>query len=164
MKWIKKIVCLMTVAALALTGCGDSGEGGSNVDVSALGGELSALDTELPSMETVTNTSENAETAFAVLADYDYAKIDSFYYAYSASGSPEEIAVISVKEKNDVADLMKALQNHLDSRRQTFQAYDPDQVSMVDNAIITYQGKVLLYACSKKNGVMQDKFKEKVAA
>ena len=164
MRTMKKITCLMVIAVLAMTGCGDSGEGGSSVNVTELGKELIALDSDLPEMETVTNESDSAETTFAVLADYDYAKIDGFYYTYSATGTPEEIAVISVKEKNDVADLMKALQNHLDSRRQTFQQYDPEQVSMVENAVITFEGKTLLYATAKKNGVMQDKFKEKLAS
>ncbi len=164
MMYMKRIICLVMIASLMLVGCGDSGEGSSHVDASSLGTELAALDTELPSMETVTNTSDNAETAFAVLADFDYAKIESFYYSYSASGTPEEVAVIVTKEKNDVADLMKALQTHLDTRRQTFQQYDPDQVAMVENAILTFQGNVVFYAASKKNGVMQDRFKEKTAS
>ncbi len=163
MKYVRKMICLMTIAALIFTGCG-SESGGSSVDVSALGAELAALDTELPTMETVTNTSENAETAFAVLADFDYAKVDSFYYSYSSSGSPEEIALINVKEKNDVADLMKALQTHLDSRQQTFQQYDPEQVAMVESAVLTFQGNTVLFAAAKKNGVMQDKFKEKMGS
>ena len=96
MKNRKKILALMMIAALVFTGCGDAGAGGSSVDVSSLGAELVALDPELPTMETVTNTSENAETAFAVLADFEYAKVDQFYYTYSAGGTPEEIAVVAV--------------------------------------------------------------------
>lgn len=164
MRYLKKWIGILVLTAIALTGCGGEDSGGSSVDPSALGAELAALDTELPKMETVTNTSDNAETAFAVLADFDYAKVDAFYYSYSADGTPEEIAVIKVKEKNDVADLMNALQTHIDSRRQTFEQYSPEQVSMVENTILTFQGDVVLYAASKKNGVMQDKFKEKIGA
>ena len=158
-KRFTRILCVLTVAVLALTACGSS-ESGSAVDTSKIGNDMLALDGELPEMETVTNTSENADVSFAVLADFDYEKVENFFYSYSAAGSPEEVAVIALKEKNDVADLMKALQTHIDSRRQTFEQYSPEQVSMIESAILTYSGNVVLYAVSKKNGAMQDTFKQ----
>lgn len=157
----KRVICLMMCLVLMLgtIGCGDSSDGKS-VDMTTLQNDLPALDDELPEMTTVTDQSSDAEASFSVLADFDYAKVDHFFYSYSKSGSPEEIAVISVKDKLDVTDLMKALQNHIDSRTATFQQYSPEQVQMVESSILTYEGTYVLYAVSKKNGLMQDKFKE----
>ncbi len=161
-KLIRTLICALAVTALAITGCGSEEGGEASVDTAKIGADLLALDADMPEVETVTSASENADVSFAVLADFDYEKVDSFYYSYSKDGSPEEIAVIAVKEKGDIADLMKALQAHIDSRRGTFEQYTPEKVSMVENAILTYQGKVILYAVSKKNGAMQDTFKQTV--
>lgn len=159
---LTRVICILTIVALALVGCGSDGDQTSSVDVAQLGEELLALDPEIPEMEKVNGSAENADVTFAVLADFDYEKIDNYFYAYSSSGSPEEVAVIALKNKSDAGDLMKALKAHIESRKNTFQQYTPEQVGMLDNAILTYQGNVVLYAVDSKNGIMQDTFKEKV--
>ena len=154
-------VCLMSV--FVLTGCGDDASGdGVNVDLQALMDEMKATDTALPQMSTVTESSENAEATFAVLADFDYSKVDQFIYSYSETGSPEEIAVVHVADKAAVGDLMKVLQAHIDSRLGTFRAYSPEKASIVEGAVLTYSDKYVFLAITPTSGAMQDIFKSKV--
>ena len=154
------VVCCL-VMAVGLTACGDSGSSSPDVDISALVEEMKQTDTSIPKMSTVTEASENAETTFSVLADFDYAKIEKFVYSYSETGSPEEIAVILTKEKANVGDLMKALQAHIDSRRSTFKQYDPEQASIIEGATLTFQDRYVLLAIAPTSGAMQDIFKKK---
>lgn len=159
----KAVVLILCVTMLlSLAGCGGD-SGGSSVDLTALMDEMKKTDSGLPEMSTVTEASENAESTFAVLSsDFDYSKVDKFIYSYSDTGSPEEIAVVYVKDKAAVGDLMKALQAHIDSRRGTFQAYSPEKVSVVEGAVLTYQGQYVLLAITPTSGAMQDVFKGKV--
>ena len=162
----KKTVTLIMVLVMLLTcvGCGDSGEGesGASLEMAATLEEMKKTDTQMPKTLTVTNTDENAEATFAVLTDFDYAKVDSFTYCYSDEGTPEEIAIVLVKEKSSVGDLMKALQAHIDSRKATFEAYDPAQAAVVENAVLTFQDRYVLMAIGSTAGAMQDIFKNAV--
>ena len=160
----KKIIALILAATmlLACVGCGD-GDGGSgsgeSIDMASMLEEMKKTDTKMPSMKTVSSKDENAEATFAVLTDFDYEKVEEFIYSYSEEGTPEEIAIIKVKEKSAVGDLMKALQAHVDSRKSTFQAYDPEQASVVENAVVTYKDNYILLAIGSTSGAMQTVFK-----
>lgn len=160
-RYIAALCCLVLLAGL--TACGDDAGAGSDVDLSSIVEEMKKTDTSIPEMKTVTEASENAETTFAVLTDFDYSRIVKFTYSYSATGSPEEIALITVKEKADVGDLMKALQTHIDSRLATFQQYDPEQASVVEGAVLTFQDRTVCLAIAPTSGAMQDVFKTKMS-
>lgn len=154
------VSCVMAIALL--TACGDGGSDGPDVDLQALMDEMKTTDTALPQMSTVTEASENAEATFAILADFDYSKVDKFIYSYSETGSPEEIAVVHVTDKAGVGDLMKALQAHIDSRLGTFRQYSPEKASVVEGAVLTYSDKYVLLAITPTSGAMQDIFKKKI--
>ena len=70
----------------------------------------------------------------------------------------EEIAVITLKDEADVAELMESLHTHLKNRKGTMQAYAPDQVSMLEDAVITYKKNCVVLIVSEKSGVVQRAF------
>ena len=150
------------MSAMVLTGCGDDSSDDKNIDLMAVVEEMKGTDTALPELLTVSETTENAEATFAILADFDYSKVDKFVYTYSSTGSPEEIALIHVADKASVGDLMKALQAHIDSRLGTFRQYSPEKASIVEGAVLTYSDKYVLLAITPTSGAMQDIFKSKI--
>ena len=154
------ILCVMAVTLLSA--CGDEKTEAVSVDLQALLDEMKTTDSALPKMSTVTESSENAEATFAILADFDYSKVDKFIYSYSDTGSPEEIAVVHVADKAAVGDLMKSLQAHIDSRLGTFRQYNPDKAAVVEGAVLTYSDKYVLLAITPTSGAMQDIFKKKI--
>ena len=163
---LKKILTLTlcTMMLFTLVACGESGSSDSaNVDFNAMIEEMKKTDTSMPETATITESSDNAETTFSMLAEgFDYGKIDKFSYCYSTTGSPEEIAIVLVKDKAAVGDLMKALQAHIDARKSTFQAYSPEKASVVDQAVLTYSGNYVFMAIGATSGAMQTIFKEKI--
>ena len=161
-KVLKKIAAFCLVLNLVLSGCGQASSG-KNVDMNKLREDMIAADTQLPDMLTVTEESDSAEASFAVLADFDFEKVERFFYCYSESGSPEEIAVIQLKDKGDAADLMTALNQHIESRKSTFQQYSPEQVDMVEKAVLTFEENYVTLIISAKCGAVQDVFKAALA-
>ncbi|MBO6108071.1 MAG: DUF4358 domain-containing protein [Eubacterium sp.] len=156
---VSVLMCL--VMSISMTGCGSDQGSDVQIDMKAVVEEMKATDTEMPETTMVDETSESAEETFSVLCDFDYSKIEKFVYLYSETGSPEEVAVILCREKASVGDLMKALQTHIDKRRATFEQYSPEEVAVVENAVLTFEGKYVLLAIAPKSGAMQDIFKSK---
>ena len=160
-----KIIGLTLCLALsvALTGCGggdDSADTEKTIDMAAVVDQMKAVDSDIPEMTVVTSDTDGADATFSILSDMDYGKIDGFVYASSVTGSPEEIAIVKVKEKANVGDMMNSLKAHLESRKATFTQYSPEQVSMIDGAIVTYEGNYIVMAVADKSGAMQDVFKK----
>lgn len=93
-------------------------------------------DKSLPDMTTVSSSNDNAEDLFSYLSDYDYEKVDGFFLAYSSEGLADEIAVVRLKNKADVAGMIKSLEDHVDGRRKLYESYQPDQVNRVQNALL----------------------------
>ena len=164
---LKKILTLTlcTMMLLTIVGCGgESSEGGASADIdyAPIIEEMKKTDSEMPDTMTIDQTSDKAQTTMEMVAEgFDYSKIKKFSYCYSTTGSPEEIAIIETTEKSGVGDLMKALQSHIDARRSTFQAYDPEKATVVDQAVLTYSGNTVFMAIGSTSGAMQNIFKEK---
>ena len=161
-KTLTLVLCFLML--LTVVGCGDSGGDAANVDFAPIIEEMKKTDTQMPETATITEASDNAETTFDMLAEgFDYSKVEKFIYCYSTTGSPEEIAIILVKDKSGVGDLMKALQVHIDSRKSTFQAYSPEKANIVDQAVLTYQDRYVFMAIGSTSGAMQDIFKKSIS-
>ena len=60
----------------------------------------------------------------------------------------DEIAVISVKNKNDAAAAETSLQEHIKHRVSLYETYDPTQVPKLNNALIFTEGRyAVLIVC-----------------
>lgn len=123
--------------------------------------------TDLPEMNTDKSGDSKAEHIFAVLSDIEYDRIEDFTYlrAKEDNNLAEEIAVIRVKDKNDLAIVKKGLEERVTHRKDYFVQYNkPDEVTKVENAVITVKGNyaVMIIGNQAGNGKYEfEKFLDK---
>lgn len=163
MKYMKKAVCLI-LAALMLAGAwgctSSAGPDEPTVDPETIVRAMLAVDTTLPKMVERSSSDDSAKDNFFYLSDLDYSKVGSYFYAYADAGTAEEMAVVKLKDKSDAAALMESLHEHVKARQGTFEEYDPEQVPLTENAVVTSQGRYVVLIVSKKNGLAQNEFKK----
>ena len=66
-------------------------------------------------MLNASSAEENAEENFKHISDLDYSKVDSYFVSYSEEGLADEIAVIAVKDPQDVKEAKESLDDHRDA-------------------------------------------------
>lgn len=152
--------CVLLLAA-AICGCGSDETGqenGAAIDMQALQKSMLAADTTLPEMKVATGDEEQAELNFGAFSDFEYDRVQNYFYAYAADGGVQEIAVVQLKDAGDAAALMNTMQNHLEDRRGALTAYAPDQLPLVDHAVIKQKGCLVAMIISEKSGLVQQAF------
>lgn len=161
MNRIKQAACL-ALAALALAACfgctGAAQPAGPDLDPAEMVRAMMEADTTLPEMATRSSTDADAKDSFFYLSDMDYKKVDAYFYAYADAGTAEEMAVVKLKNGADAAALMDSLHDHVAARQGTFEEYDPEQVPLTQDAVITREGRYVVLIVSKKNGLAQNVF------
>ena len=146
---MKKIILLFMSALILITGCNAD----SSVSMDALKDSMLGAAQGLPEMWEVTDKSENAEQLFTYLSDMDYSKVAEFFFEYSNSGSPEELAVIRVKNAADVQVAANSLKSHAQGRAALYKQYSPEDATLPENAIIfTKNDAAVMIIC--KNGLV----------
>lgn len=163
MNFLKKALCL-TLAALMLAGCfgcsNEANSDGPDLDPETMVRAMMAVDTTLPEMVTRSSSEAEAKDNFFYLSDLDYGKVDAYFYTYADAGTAEEIAVVKLKNKSDAAIMMDSFHKHVEARQGTFEEYDPEQVPLTEDAVITSEGRYVVLIVSKKNGLVQQEFKK----
>lgn len=152
------ICALLLTAGLAGCGSGKTAQEDPAVDMQALQETMLAADTTLPEMKVATSDEEQAELNFTVFSDFSYERVQSYFYAYAADGGSQEIAVVQLKDVADAAALMNSMQAHLEDRRGALAAYAPDQITLVDHAVIKQRGSLVAMIVSEKSGLVQQAF------
>ncbi len=163
MTYMKKLACLVlaALAMAALGGCaGQAEDDGPDLDPETICKAMLAADTTLPEMVARSSGDPEAKDSFTYLSDLDYGKVDSYFYAYADAGTAEEMAVVKLKDRSDAAALMSSLHDHLEARRGTFAEYDPEQVPLTEDAVVTREGRYVALIVSKKNGLAQKEFQK----
>ncbi len=163
MKHLKQTLCLALAALTLAAACGCSSGADPDepdLDPAAVAQAMLKVDTTLPEMVEKSSQDADAKDNFFFLSDLDYSKVDSYFYAYADAGTAEEIAVIKLKDKSDAAAMMDSLHKHVESRQGTFEEYDPEQVPLTQDAVVTREGRYVALIVSKKNGLVQKKFQE----
>ena len=154
------LVCVLLLTA-GIAGCGSEEtmqENGAAVDMQALRESMLAADTTLPKMKVATSDDEQAELNFSAFSDFAYDRVQSYFYAYAADGGSQEIAVVELKDAGDAAVLMNTMKDHLEDRRGALVAYAPDQLPLVDHAVIKQKGHCVAMIISEKSGLVQQAF------
>jgi len=163
-KTVKKVVMMGLVAGLmcvSLAGCEKKGKKVEPiVDMKAFEERMLDADTTLPEMKKVSGLDENAELNFTALSDFEYEKVEDYFYCYAQDGDVQEIAVIALKDEKDAAAALKSLHNHVDNRVGTLQEYSPEKVDMAKNAVITSEGRYVTMIICEKTGLVQNAFKD----
>jgi len=157
-KWAA-LLLLPAIGCMLMTGCGSS-DTGSSVSLSDLQTAMLAADEQLPEMTVISGSDENASLNFTSLCDFDYENVEDYFYAYATDGTAPEIAVVEVKDSLDIPELMDDLKEHVEQRKGTMEAYSPDQVTLVENYVLTSQDQYVTLIISPQNGLVQNAFKE----
>ena len=156
------LVCVLMLAADAV-GCGGKTEQKTDVavDMQALQEAMLAADTTLPEMKVVTSEDEQAELNFSAFSDFSYDRVQSYFYAYAADGGSQEVVVVQLKDASDAAALMNTMKAHLEDRKGTLSVYAPDQLPLVDHAVIKQKGSLVTMVIAEKSGLIQQAFEAK---
>ena len=153
------LVCVLALTA-SIAGCGGKTDQKteSPVDMQALQESMLAADTTLPEMKVATSEDEQAELNFSAFSDFSYERVASYFYAYAEDGGSQEIIVVELKDAGDAAALMNTMKAHLEDRRGTLSVYAPDQLPMVDHAVIKQKGSLVAMIIAEKSGLIQQAF------
>ncbi|MBO5155011.1 MAG: DUF4358 domain-containing protein [Eubacterium sp.] len=154
------LICVLTLSA-GIAGCAEKKTAQGNesaVDMQVLQESMLAADTTLPEMKVATSDDEQAELNFSAFSDFEYDRVQSYFYAYAADGGTQEVAVVQLKDAGDAAALMNTLKDHLEDRRGALTAYAPDQLPLVDHAVIKQKGALVTMIISEKSGLIQQAF------
>ena len=133
---MKKIISVM-LALVVLLQCGCGGTKTSDtVSMYDLRQTMEAADTSLPEMLNASSADENAADQFAYISDLDYDKVDSFFLSYAKEGTADEIAVVAVKDVNDIDEAKQGLETHRQNRRKLLDQYEPEEVKRIDDGLV----------------------------
>lgn len=133
---MKKIISVM-LALVVLLQCGCGGTKTSDtVSMYDLRQTMEAADKSLPEMLNASSADENATDQFAYISDLDYDKVDSFFLSYAKEGTADEIAVVAVKDVNDIDEVKQSLETHRQNRRKLLDQYEPEEVKRIDDGLV----------------------------
>lgn len=166
MKKVKKLFALISIltGVTMLVACGNDGtqEKENSKDNGKVTGYtskeiydiVSGAMKDIPEMDTVTSDDENAESVFLVFSELDYDKVEDFVISYSKVGLADEIVVVHTKSGEDVEELKDDLEERLESRKGTFEEYNPEEQTKFTGACVLAQDNcvVLLIGNQAQNG------------
>lgn len=167
MKKVSKIltgILCVTLLVTALCGCGGKEAPEARVDMSKLQETMMAADDSLPEMKSIDSTQEDAEELFSSLSDVDYDKVQDYFFCYAAEGTASEVAVVFVKDEEDVPEVEKSLREHIESRILTYQNYSPDQVEIAEKALVFSNGNYVAYVMHESPSYIKASFEKMMDA
>lgn len=126
---------MLALVVLLQCGCGGT-KTSDTVSMYDLRQTMEAADKSLPEMLNASSADENAADQFAYISDLDYDKVDSFFLSYAKEGTADEIAVVAVKDINDIDEVKKSLEAHRQSRRKLLDQYEPEEVKRIDDGLV----------------------------
>ena len=151
---MKKIISVM-LALVVLLQCGCGGTKTSDtVSMYDLRQTMEAADKSLPEMLNASSADENAADQFAYISDLDYDKVDSFFLSYAKEGTADEIAVVAVKDVNDIDEAKQSLETHRQNRRKLLDQYEPEEVNPIDDGLVFAKNQyAVLIICDDASAV-----------
>jgi len=136
----------------------------AKVDFTELSKAMISSDATMPDMTVLYGTDDLAADYFAQVAeDFDYDKVDNFFFAYAEAGSPETIAVVYVKDAADTSKCEKGLRKAVDSRIDRANTYAPEQVDVLDSAEIYSEGNYVVLIIGGNSDSIKAAFEAELA-
>lgn len=166
---MKKILCLIMIAALLLVGCGDSkgskstsesapAEVTKKADISTIKDAMLAADKDFPEMLSVTSENDNAENQFAYVSSESYDKVEEYVFMYASEGTAEEVVVVKLKDQADVAAMKTSIEGHVATRIKQFETYDATQVPMCKEGTVFSNGNYVVLIIAKDVTAVKNAF------
>lgn len=150
-RFIKRGIAMILIAGtvLATCSCGNKKEEkedvGKYTSTEIVEKVVSGMN-NLPEMKTIKSGDTSADKKFNTLCDVDYGKVEDFTYEYAKDSSKaDEVVVIRMKSKSDMAIVKKALEERTEKRVGYFNTYDPSLVPVVEAAQISIKDNYVLY-------------------
>lgn len=149
---MKKLLSAVLVPVMLFTACSsDSGNAAADVDPADV---ISAVLAQVPISSAVEKGTDDVADYYV---DLDTSELDSASFSLCGSGAlPDEAAVFRFKSANAASAAETALQSKLDSRKETFATYTPDEMYKLETAKIYSVGSYAVYLAVSDN----DKAKE----
>ncbi len=146
----------MVVLITGLTACSSETQETSNAAPSEV---VKAVLEEVPIESVVEKDESKLEDYYT---DLDTSKVESAAFALCGSGSyPDEIAVIKCNSATDAEAAKTALQARLDSQKELYSTYTPDEMYKLDGAIIYTKGEYAIFIAlsdnEKAKSIVEDK-------
>jgi len=103
---------------------------------------------------------DDAANIFTNISDMSYSKVEGFfvYYATNGTGNADEIAVIQVKNADDLTEARKSLEAHLEKRKSLYSTYDKSQLKKLEGARIATNGTCAVLIVGDESDKISDAF------
>lgn len=159
---MKRILPLLLGIFAALTLCACTGSTPSDtVDMGELQTAMLAAGT-FPDMLSYTGDMDSASRNFSYISTLDYDKVENYLLSFSNEESPDEIAVIAVKDPADAQEAADSLNDHKAYRCNIFRQYEPDQLSRAENGIIFTKEQYAVLIIAENPQAIREAFEAQV--
>lgn len=143
------IIVMLAASFITMTGCSSESSGASCRDI------LNGCKKIAPegSFDTMVCYGEDLyEDSFDNLYGIQFKDISDGAILYTESGGlADEISIVCMKDNSDVQVARQKLQERIESRRNTFAGYKPEEVYKLDNASVIVQGNYAAIIISDDN-------------
>ncbi len=155
---IKNLLCAVLTPVMLFTACsGEGGEAAADVNPADV---VSAVLAEVPISSSVEKGTEDVGSYYSGM---DTAELDSAAFSLCGSGAlPDEIGVFKFKSSDAAKTAEEALQSKLDSRKESFATYTPDEMYKLETAEIYSKGNYAVYIALSDNGRAKEIVDEKL--
>ena len=82
---------------------------------------------------------------------YDMPEVEDYVIYIGSGATAEEIAIITLKNSSDEADVKAALEKRVEEQKQNFANYVPEEVSRLEKSIIKSNEKYVILCVSNDN-------------
>lgn len=147
---LKKLISAVLVPVMLFTACsGEGGNGGESTADVTPSEVLSAVLAEVPVSSSVEKGTDDVSDYYGGM---DISELDSAAFALCGSGAlPDEAAIFKFNSSDAADAAQSALESKLESRRESFATYTPDEMYKLDNAKIYSTGNYAVYLALSDN-------------
>lgn len=138
---MKKRIVLIIAALAALVMVASCGAATEKISMYDLNKAMTA-EVSLSDMRYVSSADDNAEDLFAQVSNMDYGKVNAFFVncPVNSKGNADELVVIQVKNKSDLAEAKASLDAHLEKRKALYATYDKSQLDKLSRGRVVTKG------------------------
>ncbi|WP_129598688.1 DUF4358 domain-containing protein [Anaerophilus nitritogenes] len=144
MKIFKNRACMMVLVIFilgTLVGCGK--EKVKDVSIEDLDQKINQ---EVELVDMVKGNIEQLKTLY----DIEKEQIDSFVlYTASTNIKANEIAILKIKDSNDIEKIQEKLKNRIEKQSQNFKEYIPEEYFLIENHVLKNNGEYIVFIISQ---------------
>lgn len=125
--------------------------------------DLDSLEAQLKKKTDINKMQKCSKRNLMQFMALDYNAYDSFiYYKSKEALGVDELLVIKANRKEDLSEVLDAVDKRVESQIKTFEGYGPKQVILLKDAIVYKKGQYLLYCVGKNPDIYQEVFKDAI--